>query len=62
MQDVLGSGCDREVLGKLRSETTHLVLLVRLRNEERKQNFAAAQAAKDENRKQEEEIDAKLGF
>ena len=60
VQAVIGSDEDREVLRKLRNETTHLVLLVRLRNEERKKEVAAAQAAKDESRK--ENDNAKLGF
>jgi hypothetical protein len=37
IQDVLsvvGSGCDDQILDDLRDETTYMVLLVRLRNEE----------------------------
>src|SRR5690606_35957015 len=42
IQDVLsvvGSGCDDQILDDLRDETTYMVLLVRLRNDEQKQKY-----------------------
>jgi hypothetical protein len=49
---VVGSGDDRDILRKMRDETTHLVLLVRLMNEERKSVIAAEKAAKEEKEKE----------
>jgi hypothetical protein len=60
VDEVITSGEDRDVLGKLRNETTYLVLLVRLRNEERKEEFAAARAAKDGNEKENEKECSRL--
>lgn len=45
---IIASGEDRAVLKALRDETTYLVLLVRLKNEERKADYAAEQAAQGE--------------
>jgi hypothetical protein len=53
VQVVVGSGEDRDILSKLRTEATYLVLLVRLKTEARK---AAFKARKEE----EENADAQL--
>jgi hypothetical protein len=36
---ILQSGCDEDVLSWLRNETTYLVLVARMHNEERKEQF-----------------------
>ena len=45
---VIESQSDQDVLRKLRNETTYLVLLVRLRNEERKVQIEAAKREREE--------------
>ena len=62
VKSVIGSGEDRDVLGRLRNDTTYLVLLVRLRNEERKETIATEKAARDESRKEEELLNGQLGL
>jgi hypothetical protein len=58
---IAGAEDDRDILKKIRDETTYLVLLVRTRNEQRKAEYAAKIAATDENRK-EEESNADIGI
>lgn len=53
LNSVLVSGEDRSVLHTLRSDTTALVVFVRLRNQERSEAYEASLAEKRETQKQE---------
>lgn len=46
-EQILNSGKDRELLKLLRDETALLVLMVRLRNQERKEAWEAKQAERE---------------
>jgi hypothetical protein len=39
LEEILNSGLDREILRVLREETVYVVLLVRLRNDERQEEY-----------------------
>lgn len=46
-EPILNSGQDRELLKLMRDETTLLVLMVRVRNEERREEWEAKQAERE---------------
>lgn len=54
---ILNSGLDKQILTWLRDETTYLVLIARMKNEERKDDFKEKQKVKEKEREEDKTAD-----